>query len=139
MHDLRGLAATTRQERVADAKRILDALGYRSNPDFLKDMETRDIDEYVRGRSAGLRRSSIKQVAGSLRIFLRYLYGSGRMTRDLTSSVTSPTLYAYEGIPSALRPEDIRRVPSILEDKRSARKCYICGGDVRRICTISAY
>ncbi len=119
MHDLRGLAATTREERVVDAKRILDALGDRSDPDLLKDMDTRDVDAYVHGRSTGLRRSSIKQVTGSLRIFLRYLYGSGRVTRDLTSLVTSPMLYAYEGIPSALRPEDVKQVLSITRQDRT--------------------
>ncbi len=120
MHDLRGLAATTRNERVVDAKRILDALGDRSNPDLLKDMDARDVDAYVQGRSAGLRRSSIKQVTGSLRIFLRYLHASGRLRRDLTSSVTSPMLYAYEGIPSALRPEDVKQVLSITRQDRTA-------------------
>lgn len=120
MHDLRGLAATTRQERVIDAKRILDALGDRSDPDLLKEIDTRDIDAYVHVRSASLRRSSIKQVTGSLRIFLRYLHGSGRVTRDLTSSVTGPMLYAYEGIPSALRPEDVKRVLSITRQDRTA-------------------
>jgi site-specific recombinase XerD len=120
MDDLRGLAAITRQERVVDAKRILDAFGDRSNPDLLKNIEIRDIDAYVHVRSVGLRRSTIKQVTGSLRIFLRYLYGSGIIMRDLSSSVTSPTLYAYEGIPSALRPEDVRRVLSTTRQDRSA-------------------
>jgi integrase len=120
MHDLRGLAATTRNERVVDAKRILDALGDRSDPDLLKDMDTCDVDAYVHGRSAGLRRSSIKQVTGSLRIFLRYLHANGRLTRDLTNFVTSPMLYAYEGIPSALRPEDVKHVLSITRQDRTA-------------------
>jgi integrase/recombinase XerD len=120
MQDLRGLAATTRGERVVDAKRMLDALGDRSDPDLLKDMDTRDVDAYVHGRSVGLRRSSIKQVTGSLRIFLRYLHASGRLMRDLTSSVTSPMLYAYEGIPSALRPEDVKQVLSITRQDRTA-------------------
>ena len=113
MRELRGLAVSTRGERVSDAKRILDALGDRSDPDVLASLEVYDIDAYVRARSAGLRRSSIKCITGSLRIFLRYLYGIGATARDLSSSVTSPTLYAYEGIPSALRPEDVAKALAI--------------------------
>lgn len=120
MRELRGLAASTRLDRVAEAQRILDSLGDRSDPDVLKNVEVRDIDAHVHRRSAGLRRSSIKYVTGSLRVFLRYLYGSGRTVRDLSSSVTSPTMYAYEGIPSALAPEDFRRVLAATRQDRTA-------------------
>jgi integrase/recombinase XerD len=120
MRELRGLAATTRGERVTDAKRILGALGDRSDPDVLTSLEVYDIDAYVRARSNGLRRSSIKYVTGSLRIFLRYLYGTGATARDLSSSVTSPTMYAYEGIPSALRPEDVTRALAITRQDMTA-------------------
>jgi site-specific recombinase XerD len=113
MRELRGLAETTRGERVNDAKRMLDALGDRSDPDVLTSLEVHDIDAYVHARSAGLRRSSIKHITGSLRIFLRYLYGIGATARDLSSSVTGPTMYAYEGIPSALRPEDVVKVLAV--------------------------
>ena len=113
MRELRGLAVTTRGERCSDAKRILDALGDRSDPDVLKGLEIYDIDAYVHARSIGLRRSSIKYVTGSLRIFLRYMYSIGATARDLSSSVTSPMMYAYEGIPSALRPEDVAKTLAI--------------------------
>ena len=120
MRDLRGLAVTTRGERVTDAKRILDALGDRSDPDVLTSLEVCDIDAYVRARSAGLRRSSIKHVTGSLRIFMRYLYGIGATARDLSPSVTSPTMYAYEGIPSALHPEDVTKALAITRQDTTA-------------------
>ena len=121
MRELRGLAVTTRHERVTDAKRILDALGDRSDPDALTSLEVSDIDAYVHARSAGLRRSTIKYATGSLRIFLRYLHGIGATARDLSGSVTSPTMYAYEGIPSALRPEDVTKALAITrQDTTSA-------------------
>jgi site-specific recombinase XerD len=121
MRELRGLAVTTRHERVTDAKRILDALGDRSDPDALTSLEVSDIDAYVHARSAGLRRSTIKYATGSLRIFLRYLHGIGATARDLSGSVISPTMYAYEGIPSALRPEDVTKALAITrQDTTSA-------------------
>lgn len=68
MRELCGLAVITQRQRVADAKRILDALGDRSDPDVLKSLEVYDIDAYVHDRSAGLRRPSIKFLTGNLRI-----------------------------------------------------------------------
>jgi site-specific recombinase XerD len=110
MDELRGLATDTRQDRIARARELLEALGEGSEPELLKKLEVRDIDAYVSHRVAGLRRNSIKSLTGSLRVFLRYLHGSGRTARDLSTSVTSPVLYMYEGIPSALLPEDVQNV-----------------------------
>lgn len=119
MRELRGLSVATRGGRVIDAKRMLDALGDRSDPETLNSLEVRDIDAYVRERSVGLRRPSIKSVTGSLRIFLRYLYGAGATARDLSSSIVSPIMYAYEGIPSALRTEDVSRALAVTRQDRT--------------------
>jgi site-specific recombinase XerD len=107
MLELRGLAAITRRHRVADAKKILKAFGNPCDSPALRSLQIRDVDAYVRSRSASLGRSSIKTIMGTLRVFLRYLYGIGATSRDLSSSVSSPKIYTYEGIPSALRPEDV--------------------------------
>jgi integrase/recombinase XerD len=120
MQDLRGLAPVTRLDRVRDAQRFLETLGARGDLNCLRNLEVPDIDAYVRQRSAGLRRTSIKYVTVSLRIFLRYLHGSARTTLDLSGTVTSPTLYAYEGIPSALRPEDVKNVLTVTRQDRTA-------------------
>jgi integrase len=74
-----------------------------------------DIDAYVQWRVHSLQRSAKKSVAIHLRSFLRYLHGIGRI-RDLSSAVLVPKLYPHEGIPSALRPEEIEKV------LRSARR-----------------
>jgi site-specific recombinase XerD len=120
MRELRGLAVITRRQRRADAKRILDALGDRGDPDVLRNVEVRDIDTYVHDRSVGLRRPSIKSITGNLRIFLRYLHSIGATARDLSSSVTSPKMYTYEGIPSALRAEDVAKALAVTRQDRTA-------------------
>jgi len=84
------------------------------------ELEIHDIDAYVGHRVAGLRRRSIKGLTTSLRAFVRYLHGSGRTRRDLSSSVTSPTLYTYEGIPSALSPQDVHNVLVVTRQDRTA-------------------
>jgi integrase len=45
-----------------------------------------------------------------LRDFLRHLHGSGRTATDLSGTVIGPRIYEHEDIPSALRPEELRRV-----------------------------
>ena len=120
MHELRGLAVITRRHRLADAKRMLDVLGDRSDPDGLMSLEVRDIDAYVHDRVAGLRRPSIKSITGILRIFLRHLYSIGATARDLSSSVASPKMYTYEGIPSALRAEDVAKALAVTRQDRTA-------------------
>ena len=119
MRELRGLAAITRRQRVAEAKRMLDALGDRGEPEVLKKLEVRDIDIYVRHRSAGLRRPSIKSITGNLRIFLRYLHSIGATPRDLSGSFSSPKMYNYEGKPSAIGVEDVAKALAVTRQDRT--------------------
>lgn len=110
MDELRGLAAVTRAQRIDRARALLTGLGERSEPNLLRDLAVRDIDTYLAHRADGLRRKSIATTFADLRVFLRYLHYSGITVRDLSTAVTSPTLYAYEGIPSALPAEDVEKV-----------------------------
>jgi integrase/recombinase XerD len=119
MDELRGLATQTREGRVAVATEFLDGLFERSDPERLMELDVGDIDAYIGRRVAGLRRKSIKDLTASLRAFVRYLHGSGRTRLDLSSSVTSPTLYTYEGIPSALSPEDVQRALAVTREDRT--------------------
>jgi integrase/recombinase XerD len=119
MDELRGLAAQTRESRIAVASELLDGLGKRSDPQSLAELEIRDIDAYLAHRVVGLRRKSIKSLTTSLRAFMRYLHGSGRTRRDLSLLVTSPTLYTYEGIPSALSQEDVHNVLVVTRQDRT--------------------
>jgi integrase len=56
-----------------------------------------------------LRRQTLQGVTSNLRIFLRHLHSSGRIP-ELASAVVSPRIYAFEGIPSALQPDEIDKV-----------------------------
>src|SRR5258708_7229119 len=115
------ISAITRQCgcTICRARELLDALGERSDPELLENLGVRDIDAYIAHRIEGLRRKSIKTLTASLRVFLRHLHGSGRTALDLSLSVTSPVLYAYEGIPSALRSEDVVNVLALTRQDRT--------------------
>lgn len=106
----RGLAAASIDGLVGEARRFLEWYGQHSKADSFSVMAIADIDAYVQTRSASLRRISLKGVTYQLRCMLRFAHASGRTAVNFATSVTSPTLYALESIPSCLRPEDIRAV-----------------------------
>jgi integrase/recombinase XerD len=109
MGDLRGLSEETRSMRCAEARRFLDWLGERSSQEQLASITVADIDAYVKSRASSIRRRSLQGLTSNLRIFLRHLHGIGRIP-DLSSALISPRVYAFEGIPSALRAEEIDKV-----------------------------
>jgi integrase/recombinase XerD len=119
MCDLRGLHPKTRARQCASALRFLEWLGARGREETLGALTIEDVDMYVQWRMRSLqRRATKKGCAVHLRSFLRYLHSSGR-TQDLASSVLLPKLYVHEGIPSALRPEEIKQVLRSTRQDRS--------------------
>jgi len=119
MRDLRGLASVTRSKRTKHALEFLTALGPSGDQESLTQLRVRDIDVYVQQRCRGLRRRTIEGRTVYLRSFLRYLHGSGRTALDLSSTVMGPRIYDDEGIPSALRPEEVRAVLDVTRQDSS--------------------
>ena len=111
LDEQRGLATETIDGLVGEASRFLVWYGEgRSTETGLSAMAIADIDAYVQARAPSLRRVSRKTLAQQLRCFLRFAHAMGRTERDFAPSVTSPTLYALESIPSCLRSDEIRAV-----------------------------
>jgi integrase/recombinase XerD len=110
MRELRGLALVTRSTRTTQALEFLTELGPRGAQESLAHLGVRDIDAYLQQRCKGLRRRTIEGYTVCLRSFLRYLHGSGRTARDLSSTVIGPRIYDDEQVPSALRPEEVQAV-----------------------------
>jgi site-specific recombinase XerD len=118
LSDMRGLAAETVSDRCVRAQQFLRWLGMRGAKELLHTLTVADIDAYLKWRAPMLRRPTCKGLALCLRCFLRYLFAHGLITRDLAPVVMSPTLYAFESIPSALRAEDVN---AVLESTRQDR------------------
>lgn len=107
----RGLATESIDGLVGEARRFLVWYGEgRSTDTSLSAVAIADIDAYLHARAPSLRRVSRKTVAQQLRCFLRFAHVTGRTERNFAPSVTSPTLYALESIPSCLRSDEIRAV-----------------------------
>lgn len=116
--ELRGLAPETVAGRLDEARRLLGWLGTR---EALAIVSVDDVDTYMKSRAGSMRRASIKRIATDLRGFLRWLYATGRTQRDLSTAVVAPTLYAFESIPSALRPQDVDKILSTARQDRTPK------------------
>jgi len=113
----RGLAAASIDALMWEARHFCAwYIGRAGTPGF-RNLSIRDVDAYFEMRVlSGLTRRSLKDVAERLRGLMRHLYRADHVAVDLAPQIIAPVLYAYEGIPSALRAEQIETV------LKSARK-----------------
>jgi integrase/recombinase XerD len=116
-----GLAQETVSHRCAEAGRFLDWLGERATRAELAILTLADVDAYMKDRAGSLRRRSLKGVATNIRNFLRWLHRTEQTTRDLSSTVIAPSLYAFESIPSAVRAEDVKKVLAVTQQDRTPK------------------
>jgi integrase/recombinase XerD len=119
LRDLRGLHPETRAKRAKHALWFLSSLGPRADQKSLVDLSIRDIDSYLKQCCSGLRRASIEDYTVCLRDFLRFLFGRRQVGTDLSAMVIGPRVYDLEGIPSALRAEEVLRVLESTREDRS--------------------
>jgi site-specific recombinase XerD len=110
LRDERGLAAASIVALMAEARHFLAWQLERGGTASLRKLGVRDIDLYMDGRTPGLRRKSLRDYAERLRSVLRYMHRTGYVASDLAAHVIAPLLYAYEGVPSILEPEQIASV-----------------------------
>jgi len=117
MKDLRGLSPNTRRHRRSEAYRLMEWLHDQGKG--IGSVTVADLDAYVAWRGASMRRTSIADMVTNLRAVLRYLHDSGHLLLDLAGVIKGPKIYALEGIPSTIRPEDIQRALEALKQDRS--------------------
>jgi site-specific recombinase XerD len=73
----------------------------------------------VERASAGLARSTVRDSAGVLRVFLRYAHREGVLASDLSGAVGWPQLYRLSAIPRSISWDDVNRVLASV-DRRTA-------------------
>ena len=110
LREERGLAAVSIDALMWEGKNFLTWQLGRHGPDSLITMTVSDVDCYMDARSPHQTRRSVKDVAERLRSMLRYLHRTGRAAIDLSPHVIAPLLYAYEGVPSILTPDQVAAV-----------------------------
>lgn len=110
LRDVRGLSPETRTQRTARAQQFLTFIGARAEKDSLASLNVQEIDAYVRHSCADVSRASKEDRTVCLRDFLRHLHRHGHLACDLSGTVIGPRIYEHEGIPSALRQEEVEKV-----------------------------
>lgn len=110
LREERGLAKASIDALMWEGRNFLVWQIDRHGPDSLMMMTVTDIDCYMDMRSPHQTRRSVKDVAERLRSMLRYLHRTGRVAIDLSPHVIAPLLYAYEGVPSILTPDQVAAV-----------------------------
>lgn len=110
MTSFSGLAPLSMSDRRDEARRFFDWLRDRASRVELASLSVADVDAYMEDRARLLRRTSLKGVATRVRGFLRWLHLTGQTTHDLSTTAIAPSLYAFEGIPSALRSQHVATV-----------------------------
>ena len=101
------------------ALRFLTALRPPTDHETLARLSVCDVDAYLKQCCNGLRRASIEDYTVCLRDFLRHLHRRGHTAVDLSGTVIGPRLYDHESIPSALRPEEVKRVLEVTREDHS--------------------
>jgi integrase/recombinase XerD len=119
LNEVHGIAGNTRYSRCAEAHRLLAWWAGRGSGNPHSRLSVSDLDAFLQWRSTRLSRGSVAVVIGSLRSVLRYLHESGQVPVDLSAAIHGPRLYALDGIPSALRAEDVTKMLRSARAKRS--------------------
>ena len=118
MIDLRGLSQPTVRKNSHAAHVFLEWLGDASRMEKLPELTVHTIDRFLAWRNPKLRRATRSGVVHCLRDFLRFLRHKGYLERDLASAVPRVTLYRFEDVPKAFRPDQVRAVlEHIYKDK----------------------
>lgn len=119
LREHRGLAAASIDALMWEARYFCAWYIRRSSTDSFADLNVRDVDAYTEMRAPGLTRRSLADVAERLRSLLRHLHRTSRIAVDLAPHVIAPLLYAYEGIPSVLSPDQITVILESVQKDRS--------------------
>jgi len=78
--------------------------------DRIQDLSPPVLSGFVIHQSKHLRRNSIRDSCGVLRVFLRYLYRRRIIARDLSSAVENPHCYQQSKVPRSISWEQVRQM-----------------------------
>jgi site-specific recombinase XerD len=102
LKDVRGLVDTTIRSHIGYLGRLLASIGFETNERALPDLSLKQVENFLGTCSKDLSRYSLQHVAGYLRAFLRFQYGTGVLQTPLHEMIDTPRLYRLEKLPRSL-------------------------------------
>lgn len=89
----------------------------------IKDLSPAIVSAFVVERAAsGLAKSTVRDGAGVLRVFLRYAHREGVLATDMCAAVGWPQVYRLSSIPRSISWEDVNRVLAGVDRRTEAGK-----------------
>jgi site-specific recombinase XerD len=104
----RGVSIATLRRDMDTATAFIESL--RSKGRDIRRTRVADIDRFVEDLSSRVGKRTVADTCSSLRGFLRFLFATKRLRRDLSGCVVAPRYRTDEGPPRSLPWEDIRRI-----------------------------
>ena len=80
------------------------------------------LSAFVVDQSPGLSRTSVRDLCGTVRVFLRYLHREGLVRTDRSATVESPQAYRLADIPRSITWDEVRRVLDGIDRRSRAGK-----------------
>jgi integrase len=81
---------------------FLEFLSYEQSVAVLRRLTIQQVEAFMRAQSKKCCRRTLRDVAGYIRCFLRYLYTQGRLAHRLDDAIEMPRVYRLEQLPKAL-------------------------------------
>ncbi len=114
----RGNPAVTRKKKMAHISVFLAFL--RSRQRNMAELDLADVDAFIVTCRHHYARTTVADIASSLRGFLRFLHATGRLARDLAPSVMAPIVRRGERPLRALPWEKVQRILGAIDRSTAA-------------------
>ena len=108
LHDVRGLAASTVSHHAATAHELLVHLENEHDTRRLRNLDQRQIEDFVAGTGERIGRESVQHSVAHLRSFLRFLASRDLAPVGLDMRIDTARVYRGEKLPRALPWETVR-------------------------------
>lgn len=110
LENQKGLSESTIRRHIHYIQEFLGFLGCQKDACTIPGFGITELDNFIKHVGPRLRRSSQQLVAGALRSFVRFLYQSGKISRDLSCLITSPRCYKLESLPRVLNWDEVEQI-----------------------------
>jgi integrase/recombinase XerD len=88
----------------------------------LRDLTPPVLAAFVADSSQRLGKTGVRDLCGTLRVLLRYLYRERVVSKDLSTAVDAPHVYRLSHIPRSITWEEVRKMLSVVERRMPAGK-----------------
>lgn len=125
LRDVRGLAATTRKDRLYVAGKLLQQK-FKDRAIDISRLRPNDVRQFLaRQLEAHRTASNASRLAAALRSYLRYRATCGDLVGKLTAVILNPVHWKLSSLPRALKPDEIERLlNSFTDDLRWPKRGY---------------